>query len=126
MIKNYFKIAFRNLIRHKAFSFINIIGLSIGITCCTLLALFIRDEFSFERHFKDYDNIYRVTTTIISDQLNGKLQRTSPPIAITMLHEFPDLESAARLVEMPNVERHLIQYEDKTFYERKDHEKEKQ
>jgi putative ABC transport system permease protein len=117
MFQNYFIVAFRNLTRHKVFSFINILGLAIGITCCTLLALFIKDEFSYERHFKDHDNIYRVTTTIISDQLNGKLQRTSPPIGMTMLREFPDLESAARLVEMPNVARHLIQYEDKIFYE---------
>jgi len=119
MLHNYFIIAFRNLARNKVFSLINILGLSIGITCCTLLALFVKDEFSFERHFKDYNNIYRVTTTIISDQLNGKIQRTSPPIAMAMLREFPELESAARLVEMPNVERHLIRYEDKTFYERK-------
>lgn len=119
MLHNYFVIAFRNLARNKVFSFINILGLSIGITCCALLALFIKDEFSFETHFKDYNNIYRVTTTIISDQLNGKIQRTSPPIGMAMLREFPEIESATRLVEMPRVERHLVRYEDKTFYEKK-------
>ncbi|MEX1241421.1 MAG: ABC transporter permease [Cyclobacteriaceae bacterium] len=119
MLYNYFIIAFRNLNRHKVFSSINILGLAIGITCCTLLALFIKDEFSYERHFQDYNRIYRVTTTIISDQLNGKIQRTSPPIAMTMLRDFPELESATRLVEMPNVDQHLIQHGDKTFYEKK-------
>ena len=119
MLYNYFVTAFRNLNRQKLFSFINILGLAIGITCCTLLALFIKDEFSYERHFQDYHRIYRVTTTIISDQLNGRFQRTSPPIAMTMLRDFPELESATRLVEMPNVERHLIQYGDKTFYEKR-------
>jgi putative ABC transport system permease protein len=118
MLYNYFIVAFRNLNRHRLFSFINILGLAIGITCCTLLALFIKDEFSYERHFQDHENIYRVTTTIISDQLNGKVQRTSPPIAMTMLREFPELASAARVVQMPNVDRHLIRYADKTFYER--------
>ena len=119
MLRNYFVIAFRNLLRHKIFSLINILGLAIGITCCMLLALFIQDEFSFEKHFADHQNIYRVTTTIISDQINGKVQRTSPPIAMTMLRELPELESAARLVEMPNVERHLIRYEDQTLFEKK-------
>ena len=119
MLYSYLVTAFRNLNRHKLFSFINIFGLAIGITCCTLLALFIKDEFSYERHFQAYDRIYRITTTIISDQLNGKIQRTSPPIAMTMLRDFPELESASRLVEMPNVEQHLIQYGDKTFYEKK-------
>lgn len=119
MLYNYFIIAFRNLNRHKLFSFINILGLAIGITCCTLLALFIKDEFSYERHFEDYNRIYRVTTTIISDQLNGTIQRTSPPIAMTMLRDYPELKSATRLVEMPGVDRHLIQYGDKIFYEKK-------
>jgi putative ABC transport system permease protein len=119
MLYNYFIVAFRNLNRNKLFSFINILGLAIGITCCTLLALFIKDEFSYERHFQGYKNIYRLTTTIISDQLNGKLQRTSPPIAMTMLRDFPELESAARLVQTPNVDQHLIHYGDKTFYEKR-------
>ena len=68
MLYNYFVIAFRNILKYKVFSFINVLGLTIGITCCILLALFIHYEFSYERHFKDYQNIYRVTSTIAVDQ----------------------------------------------------------
>ncbi|HOO10777.1 MAG TPA: ABC transporter permease, partial [Cyclobacteriaceae bacterium] len=63
MLKNYFKIAVRNLLKHRAFSTINIVGLSIGIACCVLLALYIKDEFSYESKFRDKDRIYRIYTT---------------------------------------------------------------
>lgn len=120
MFRNYITIALRNLQKHKVFSFINIFGLSIGIACCTLLALYIKDEFSYEKHFDRYDDIYRLTTTIIRDDgRQDKLPRTSPPIAMKMLEEFPELETATRVVNPPEVEQHLVRYEDKTFYEKK-------
>src|SRR4051812_16516395 len=60
MLKNYFKIGWRNLMRKKAFSMINIIGLAIGLTCFLLIASFIYDELNYDRYAAQYKNIYRV------------------------------------------------------------------
>ena len=60
MIKNYFKIAFRNIARNKIYSFINIAGLSIGLACTMLIMLYVKDEVSFDRFHKNVNNIYRI------------------------------------------------------------------
>ena len=60
MIKNYFKIAVRNLMKNKVFSFINILGLTIGITVCMMIYIFIMNEFSVDKFHKEEKNIYRV------------------------------------------------------------------
>ena len=119
MLQNYLKIAFRNLLNHKVFSFINIFGLSIGIACCVLLALFIKDELSYEKHFQDAERIYRITSTFINADGTGEtFPRCSPPVAMTLAAEFPEVEVATRMVEPPGVEQHLVRYEDKIFYEK--------
>ena len=61
MIKNYFKIAFRNIIRHKAFAAINIAGLAIGMTCSIFILLWVQNERSYDRFHKNADKIYRIT-----------------------------------------------------------------
>jgi len=61
MLNNYLKIAFRNLKKHKAYSFINIAGLAVGMTCCILILLWVRDELSYDRYHEKADRIYRVT-----------------------------------------------------------------
>ena len=60
MFKNYFKTAWRNLMKSKVFSFINILGLTIGITVCMMIFLFIMNEFSVDNFHKNGDHIYRV------------------------------------------------------------------
>ena len=60
MIKNYFKIALRNLVRHKSFSLINIVGLSVGMICFILIGLWINDELSFDKYNENYSQIYRM------------------------------------------------------------------
>lgn len=68
MLKNYFKIAWRNLIKTKAFAVINITGLTIGLTCCLLIALYIQNEVSFDKFQKNGDCIARV---IMQYRFNG-------------------------------------------------------
>ena len=117
MLYNYFVIAFRNILKQKVFSFINVLGLTIGITCCILLALFIHYEFSYEKHFKDYQNIYRVTSILESDQWSSTIPCTAPPMVPTFQREFPEIQSATRVVIPPDVQRHYLRFEDKGFYE---------
>src|SRR5580698_10017041 len=63
MIRNYIKTAFRNLWRNKAFSVINIVGLSVGLACCMLIFLYAMDEVSYDRFNKNAENIYHLVTS---------------------------------------------------------------
>lgn len=72
MFRNYFILTWRNLIRNKVYSFINITGLSIGLACCMLILLYNRDEVSFDRFHKNAENIFRVTNTSYSE--DGKVE----------------------------------------------------
>src|SRR5690242_5908197 len=64
MLKNYFKIAFRNISRNKIYSFINIAGLSLGLACAMLIILYVKDEVSFDRFHKNGKNIYRIASVM--------------------------------------------------------------
>jgi putative ABC transport system permease protein len=117
MFRNYFIIAVRNIMRSKVYSIINILGLSLGISCCLLLALYIQDEYSYDRHHQRLDDLYRISTQFESDRGIDKLKSSSPPVAMTVWAEVPEVESALRLLNPPGVDRNLIKYEDKLFYE---------
>jgi len=117
MLKNYFKIAFRNLIRTKVYSFINIFGLSLGVACCLLLSLYVQDEFSYDRHHQRRNDLYRICTQFEADLAGfDKLGSVSPPITMTLKDELPEIEAAARVVSSFSSEN-LIQYENNKFYE---------
>ena len=60
MIKNYFKIALRNLVKRKGYSFINIFGLATGMAVCLLIVLYVQSELSYDEHHEKADDIYRV------------------------------------------------------------------
>ncbi|AYL94840.1 ABC transporter permease [Mucilaginibacter celer] len=64
MLKNYFKVAFRNLIKHRTTAFINIAGLTVGITAAVFIMLWVQNEYSFDNYHKDVDNIYRIKTKL--------------------------------------------------------------
>jgi len=117
MLQNYLKIALRNLFRNKVYSFINIFGLALGVACCLLLTLYIQDELSYDKHHKHLENIYRITTQFESDKGIDKLGTSSPPIALTLMEELSEVESATRALNPPGVSQNLIKYEDKIFYE---------
>lgn len=117
MLKNYFKIAVRNLSKNKVFSAINILGLSVGIACCLLLALYIQDEFSYDKHHLEGENLYRIVTQFNGDKGLDKLQTCSPPIALAMKEEIAAIANATRALNPPGVSLNLIKYEDNKFYE---------
>lgn len=114
MYKNYFKIAFRNLIRFKAYSLINIFGLAIGLAACILILLFVKDELSYDKFNKNADRIYRVHSVgkLLGNELN---MAVSPaPLGATMVSDFPEVIQAVRLSYNANM---LIRYEDNVFNE---------
>ncbi|MEO6549831.1 MAG: ABC transporter permease [Ferruginibacter sp.] len=118
MIKNYLKIAFRNLSRYKFNSFINLFGLSIGFTCCLLILIFITNELSFDKYNHNADRIYRVTRKFTSPE--GKqwlnLGTVAPPFGPLLQNDFPDIEKITRLLSVSNTP---LRYEEKIFNEEK-------
>lgn len=99
MIKNYLTIAFRNFLRYKLYSVINILGLSIGIAFCILIYLFVQFEFSMDQFHKHKDRIYRVESV---SMWGGALKRdaTIPcPLAPALAEEIPGIEKSSRYFE---------------------------
>lgn len=117
MLANYLKIALRSIARHRAYTAINIFGLSLGIACCLLLTLYVLDERQYDQHHRDLNRLYRINTQFLSEKGLDKLGTTSPPIAMTMAEEIPEIETAARALNPPGVAQNLIRYNDKSFYE---------
>src|ERR1700761_6180145 len=97
MIKNYFKVAIRNLLRSRVFSFINIMGLAIGMTACYLIFQYVRFETSYDSWHTKADRIYRVVSDIRtpSETIHGGL--TVAPVAINVKKDFPEVEEAVRV-----------------------------
>jgi putative ABC transport system permease protein len=91
MFKNFFKVAVRNLFRQKAYSFFNLLGLALGISCGLLLSLHIREELSYEKNFPKHERIYRMVTT--------EWSKSSPPLAGEMMKAFPGIKSIARFAQ---------------------------
>ncbi len=71
MFKNYLKIAFRNIIKQKLHSIITIVGLAVGITCCLLIMLYVKQELSYDTFYPNADNIYRIGHKIIRPARTG-------------------------------------------------------
>jgi len=118
MFRNYLKIAFRSLLRTKVYSLINISGLSLGVACCLLLTLYVKDELEYDRHHERLNDLYRIGTQFEGVVGFDKLGSVSPPIAMTLKDELPEVEEAARIVPTFSGEN-LIQYEGNKFYESK-------
>jgi putative ABC transport system permease protein len=97
MINSYIKIAFRNLWRYKIFSFINITGLAVGIAACFLIFLYVEFELSYDSFNSKTDRIYRLVTDIKSPSDLMQLGSSSPPMAINIQKEFPEVESVVRI-----------------------------
>jgi putative ABC transport system permease protein len=119
MIKSYLKTAWRFLLKNKTFSFINIIGLATGTLCCLYILLYVQDQYSYDRHHKDVQNIYRVTTDLelTGDKHHGAA--SSPPIAPAMKNDFAEVQQFTRVVttEGLGAKQHLLRYKEKSFYQ---------
>src|SRR5205085_5566728 len=88
MIKNYFKVAWRNLVKNKVFSFINIIGLATGLTCFILITLYVSDELSYDRYNDKADRIFRINAFIRLGGSEQKLAVSSDPMGATLKKDF--------------------------------------
>lgn len=113
MLKNYFKIAFRNLRKNKAFSFINIFGLAIGITCFLLIAVFVHNELSYDKCPADAKNIYRVNLSVTGNGDVAIYPNVDVAVGEGMKSAFPEIKATTRISPASD----FIKYNDKQFKE---------
>ncbi len=100
MIKNYFKIALRNLTKNRSHAFINILGLAIGVACCILIMLWVTDEVSYDKWNEKYDRIYRTTAEINFGGTHRHYTSVPAPLSAALINEFPEIETSTRFRQM--------------------------
>jgi putative ABC transport system permease protein len=116
MFRNYLRSAWRNITRHKFISFINIFGLTVGLTCCLLIITYIINELSYDRYSVNAERTYRVTRTFISrnGEENLHLSSIAPPFGPLLQSAFPDIQKVTRV--LPNGTT-VFRYKEKMFNE---------
>jgi putative ABC transport system permease protein len=116
MLRNYLRIAVRNLTKYKFISFINLFGLTVGITCCLLILTYILHETSYDRYNHNADRVWRVTRSFNNKEgiVSLHLGSVAPPFGPLLRNDFPDIQKMTRLYEVGNVP---LRYEDKIFNE---------
>lgn len=111
MIFNYFKIAWRNMMKAKAFSFINILGLAAGLTCCMLISVYLLYEVSYDGYQKDVQDMYQMATDFNMQGKSFKLAATPAPMAKQVHRDFPEVEESTRILSLQLFEdKTLLQY----------------
>ncbi len=107
MIKNYFTVAYRNLKKNKAYTFISVFGLALGFAVCTLLLLYVQNEFSYDRFNENADNIYRLTQPDHAYH--------APQVARELANNLPEIKDYVRIFPMDSG---IIEYDNKLFKEK--------
>ncbi|HEV3326198.1 MAG TPA: FtsX-like permease family protein [Puia sp.] len=96
MLKNYLRVAFRNLWRHKGFSLLNILGLTIGMSACFLIFLYVKFEPSYDDFHSKGDRIYRIVTDIVNPSETLHFSDAAPAMPVAAKRDFPEIEKQVR------------------------------
>jgi putative ABC transport system permease protein len=113
MLKNYLKIAARNLRKQKGQALINLAGLAVGMACCLLILLYVQHELSYDQYHQNKDRIYRLATRIQSASFDG-IAKVNGPWGIAVKNDVPEVEDVARFVIVGQI---LVGKGEKRFYE---------
>lgn len=97
MVKNYLKIAWRNLMKHKGHTAINVLGLAVGMACFLLILFYVKDESSYDKFHKDYEDIYRITEVNYSDGGENYFANAYSAIGPALQNDFPEFEAFVRI-----------------------------
>jgi putative ABC transport system permease protein len=126
MFRNYFKVAWRGLMKNKMVSVINIFGLSIGLVCCMLIVLFIYNELGYDCYRKNIGQLYQVGTVFVTGGKEDRFPAEPAVMAENMKRDFPEVQQTARIIAFDFFGQYktLIQYfqpgrEPKSYYETK-------
>ncbi|HVX48900.1 MAG TPA: ABC transporter permease [Chitinophagaceae bacterium] len=119
MFTSYLKTAVRFLLKNKIFSLINILGLTLGTLCCLYILLYVADEYSYDRQHKNAEDIYRIDVHSISKNrgYEDDWSTTVAPVAALMKRDFPEVEQFTRVVPFLGIDKQLLAYKNKSFYE---------
>jgi ABC-type antimicrobial peptide transport system, permease component len=118
MLFNYFKIAFRNLRKYRFISFINLFGLTVGLTCCLLITTYIINELSYDKYNSKADRVYRVSRIFRNDETGAvslHLGSVAPPFGPLLKNDFKEIETVTRMLD---ASPQPVNYGDKKFNER--------
>jgi len=116
MIRNYIITALRVFKKQKTYSFINILGLSVGLASAVLIGIYIIDELSYDRHVKDADRIFRVGITEVFQGKEIWYTGVAAPVGETMRKEIPEVETTVRIADWSD---HIVKLQDKAFVEKR-------
>ena len=111
MLINYLKVAFRNLVRHKTFSSLNIFGLTVGTVCCLYILAYVKAQFGYDTYHKDAENIYRLRTNIVhngGDQPMFNSCTSGPVIAPTMKKDLPEVVEYTRALNFFTTKNNIL------------------
>ncbi|MTI31228.1 ABC transporter permease [Xanthovirga aplysinae] len=112
MLKNYLKIAFRNLIKNKFYTFINVMGLAVGMCCCLLIFFWVQGELSFDLHHTKIDRLYRLSGDVALGNSSWNSADIPFPITDAIKEEIPEVEEVVRLQKKPNT---ILEFEASSF-----------
>jgi putative ABC transport system permease protein len=97
MFRSYLKTALRHFSRQKGYTFINMFGMTVGLTCCIVIFLYVSDELSYDKYHADLDRIYRVASRVESPNYNASSAQTSGPVAQVLRDNFLQVEKVAQV-----------------------------
>ncbi len=118
LLSNYLKIGLRKIKRQKVYSFINVVGLAVGLACCAIIILYVTNELTYDSFHPDADRIYRVGTHRISQVGEHTFVSTPAPLAPELIASYPQVEQAVRVVPpYENAENVLVVQEERRFFE---------
>ncbi|WP_242929558.1 ABC transporter permease, partial [Pontibacter vulgaris] len=117
MYRNYFITAYRNLFRHKGFTFINILGLALGLTACLLIGLFVYDELQYDKFLPEGDRVYRVYNDLSAKEAGSLIASVPPTYGTTLQENFPEVETTLRILMLQMDAYNLVEHGEKAIYE---------
>ncbi|HMQ48698.1 MAG TPA: ABC transporter permease [Saprospiraceae bacterium] len=110
-------VALRQMLKYKGYTAINIFGLAVGIACCLLIIMHLRDELSYDQQHQHLDRLYRVGTSFKTGDHENKTAMSPSPLSWELVEHYPEVEQAARLLKAPGAPQYLVRYEDKSYFE---------
>jgi len=115
LLKNYLKVAARNLLKHKAYSFINIFGLAVGLACCGVILLYVQNELDYDKYHQDAEQLYRVAVLKDATGISQGQASATYELADVLQKDYPEVIAAARLFK--SNESAVVKIDDQQFTE---------